>query len=333
MLFKDFANILFINCAGTKNKHEFFLELFDRIIRDPQTAAELKASKDDKYNPFSKLQRDTIERLFRGGALNPKKLRIVYNLKNQDKFAKYINAFGQDIALSIEADIKKHLPDFNAEEGDIGYACADLFVDIINTLIGGNSTNSSGTVSTLATVANLTNSFYYDPVDNKIHINDTVIPLPPQLSPPTGIADDEDLYVTKLLAAYAEASGISSISKNEINTLKRRHKENFDEQRINYYSAIRISRFLRESFNNGEDELKTWKSESYDYISNTLRDEYDNGYKRLVEVLKTVVNCSTTAVVDRCKSLIGPKERKGVCHLIANDNNSGYNIDWVDYYE
>ena len=71
--------------------------------------------------------------------------------------------------------------------------------------------------------------------------------------------------------------------------------------------------------------MKTWKSETYDYISDTLRDEYDNGFKRLVEVLKTVIHCKTTSVVDQCERLIGPKERKGVCHLLE--------IDWTDDYE
>lgn len=328
MLFEYFANILFNNCAGTKSKYDFFLELFDNIMRDPETDEEQKAYSEDRYNPFNTLKRDTIERLFRSGSLNPKKLRIIYKLRDQDKFSRYINSFGEKISLSIENDIKKHLPQFNADEGDIGYACADLFVDIINTIIEGNSSKST---PRLATIVDLTRTFYYDRNDNTIHINDVAIQLPKQLSPPEKILDDEDLYITKLLAAYADASGISSISKSQINILKNRYKNHLNEQRINYYSAIRISRFLRESFNNGEDELKTWKSESYDYISETLHDEYDNGYKRLIEVLKTVVNCSTTAAVDRCNSLIGPKERKGVCHLIANDNNM--NVNWVDYDE
>lgn len=81
MQFKDFANILFNNCARTKSEYEFFLKLFDQIIREPQTAKELKASEDDKYNPFSKLKRDTIERLFRGASLNPKHCELSIALK------------------------------------------------------------------------------------------------------------------------------------------------------------------------------------------------------------------------------------------------------------
>lgn len=324
MLFKDFAQILYNNCAGTDSQYQYFLLLFDSIMRDPSTKEELEQEKNDKYNPFDSLQQDTIERLFRGGNLNVKKLRVVYQKRDTNKFAKYIQQFDEDTQLNIEKDIKNHLPQFISEEDDIGYACADLFVAIIHDQIDDEPILKDAK-DKISTADELRKSFYYDPTDNKIHIDNTIIELPPQLLPPEGIADEEGFYIAQLLNAYAEALGSSKITIDDVPSLKRKYRDNFEEQRINYYSAIRIDRILRESFANPDIEMKTWKSETYDYISDTLRDEYDNGFKRLVEVLKTVIHCKTTSVVDQCERLIGPKERKGVCHLLE--------IDWTDDYE
>lgn len=324
MLFKDFAQVLYNNCAGTDTPHQYFLLLFDNIMKDPSTKEEIEQSKNDKYNPFDSLKPDTIERLFKGGHLNPKKLRNVYQKKSPDKFAKYIQQFDEDVQLNIENDIKKYLPQFNAEEGDIGYACADLFIAIIHDQIDDLPIlpTNNGKISSLE---NFENSFYYDPSDNRIHINNTIIDLPPQLLPPDDIDEEEGKYITELLKAYADALGTTELTVDNVPSLQRKYRANFEEQRVNYYSAIRINRILRESFANPDSEMNTWKSETYDYISDTLRDEYDNGYKRLIEVLKTVKDCKTTSIVDQCDRLIGPKERKGVCHLL--------DIDWTDDYE
>lgn len=54
-------------------------------------------------------------------------------------------------------------------------------------------------------------------------------------------------------------------------------------------------------------------------------DDYDDGYRRLISVLKKVIDSSTTSIVDNFKNLIGPKEKKGVCHLLADDGT----INWV----
>lgn len=262
--------------------------------------------------------------MFKGGSLNVKKLRIIYRKKSPDKFAKYIQQFDEDVQLNIENDIKKHLPQFNAEEGDIGYACADLFIAIIHDLIDDSPILPTETEK-ISSLENFKNSFYYDPVDNRIHINNTIIKLPPQLLPPDGIADEEGNYIAALLNAYADALDSPGLTVDDVPSLKKKYRENFEEQRVNYYSAIRIIRILRESFANSESEMNTWKSETYDYISDTLRDEYANGFKRLIEVLKTVKDCKTTSIVDQCERLVGPKEKKGVCHLL--------NIDWTDNYE
>lgn len=42
--------------------------------------------------------------------------------------------------------------------------------------------------------------------------------------------------------------------------------------------------------------------------------------------MKKVVDCSTTSAVDNIQNLVGPKEKKGTCHLLVNDGC----VRWVD---
>jgi len=111
-----------------------------------------------------------------------------------------------------------------------------------------------------------------------------------------------------------------------VHLLKKKYREHFEEQRINYYAAVRITRIIRDCFINDEEELRKWLDESSDYISDTRRDDYHDGFERLKAVLKMVINCKTTSAVDQCGRLVGPKEKKGVCHLLANTGK----IVWVN---
>ena len=63
------------------------------------------------------------------------------------------------------------------------------------------------------------------------------------------------------------------------------------------------------------------KEEIYNGIIDTHEQEYDNGYKRLQEDLKqaTVTNTSKS-MLDSKLHCIGNSERKGVCHMLVNDN-------------
>lgn len=169
-------------------------------------------------------------------------------------------------------------------------------------------------------------SVYYDDNDGKIHIGKIEIAIPKELEPPTDIAPEEEIYVKELLAAYADAEQVDAFSQTDLNFLPPKYKRNFSDQRINYYSAVRIDRFVRESIAEGDAEIQKWKKGTLDYIKDTLWDDYADAYKRLIAVMKKVVDSDTTSVVSSFKNLIGSKEKKGACHLLVNDGE----INWVE---
>ncbi len=330
MLFCEFANILFKHSDTTYKPHEFFLSLFDNIMRDPKSPEEIKLSEENKYNPFDSLAPDSLDRFFKGTLpLSKRNVHKIISRKDTDKFANYINEYNDHNQIAIEEEIKTMIPDFNPDDV-LGYACADLFLQILDDIYEGRESSSIVTLnsSTLPTklTALPTQTIYYDESDGKLHIGDVEISIPKEIEPPQDIAPEEEIYVRELLAAYSEAIGSGEITKNDLDSLHMKYKRNFSDQRINFYSAVRIDRFIRESFDKGEEHAKKWKSETHDYINDTLWDDYDDGYKRLLAVMKKVVDCSTTAVVDNIQNLVGPKEKKGTCHLLVNDGC----IRWVD---
>lgn len=308
MDFLRLFEILYNNRPDTLNEYGFFMMLIDEFIKKP-----------DSKNPFGGIQSDTVERYIRRQRpFNKKRLRDTRKMRNIDGFASFIGKYFDDTQkFNIETEIQQYRPEFNEDGEEINYPVANLFLELLDELIG-DSTGPSSTPTPVGS-ADSSSAYYYDSTDRKIHIGGNIINLPPELLPPDDIDDKEIPYVNELLLAYADASGSDPLTKDEVSKLKGRYKDNFVEQRINYYSAVRICRIIRESYANPNQELRTWKTQTFDYISDTYRDDYPNGYKRLIAVLKKVVDSKTQAAIDGCDQLIQPKERKGVCHLLTND--------------
>lgn len=333
MLFSEFAGILYNRFGGTAKADEYFLLLFNEIMQDPQTEDEKKRFEEGKYNPFDTLQSDTLVRLLNGtNPISQRKARIVRASTSTDKFAAYIESQNWDAQCAVSTDFKQRIVNFNSDD-KLGYACADLFLQILDDIIEGNET-SSPIINNTESTSSPTNkpitipssSVYYDETDGKIHIGSIGIPIPKELEPPSDIAPEEEIYVRELLAAYADAEKAGRLTQADLDALPSKYKRNFSDQRINYYSAVRIDRFIRESIADGEAEVNKWKNGTYDYIKDTLWDDYDNGYRRLIAVMKKVVDSDSESVISSFGNLVHAKEKKGVCHLLVNDGT----MTWVN---
>lgn len=264
--------------------------------------------------------------------MNPKKVRVARALASTDKFASFIESQSWDAKSAIEADLKQRIVNFNPENDTLGYACADLFLQIMDDISENNETSSPVPDTSLLALptskfaAIPSSSVYYDESDGKIHIGNIGISIPKELEPSKDIAPEETIYTQELLRAYADAEKSGPLTQEDLDSLPSKYKRNFTDQRINYYSAVRIDRFVRESFSTGSEEAKKWKDGTLDYINDTLWDDYDNGYKRLIAVMKKVVDSTTTSVISSFDNFVGSKEKKGVCHLLVNDGR----IRWVE---
>lgn len=332
MLFNEFANVLFKHYSGSFNRAEFLLDLFDNIIRDPSTPEEQILYDNGNLNPFDKLKVDTLERYVSGSlSISKRNANKVISLIDSDKFASYINQLNWNNQTKINEDFSDMIPNFNTDD-NLGYACADLFIQILNDISDGNEHSSQQHESNTskASDSKLTSypaaSIRYSPDSGKLHIDEIEINIPKEIEPPENIASQETTYINELLCAYSDAMNVEIINISDIDSLPLRYKRNFSEQRINYFSAKRIEKFVNEAFVEGDKQVALWKDDTMSYISDTLWDDYENGYKRLSSVMQKVVDCSTTSIVETLHNLLGPKEKKGVCHLLVIDKQ----IRWVD---
>jgi len=112
--------------------------------------------------------------------------------------------------------------------------------------------------------------------------------------------------------------------------LPKKCQANFYDQRKAYLSAESIQRSISEVYEDGENQFDILKSDAFDGIKTTYLDDYDNGYRRLLEVLKKISDVQLTkSKLSLIKNLIGNLERLGIVHILVNDKVIKL---WVDLY-
>lgn len=141
----------------------------------------------------------------------------------------------------------------------------------------------------------------------------------PNITQPDNIEESELPYVNALLEVYSEDSNLSLQSTDDL----KKHNDyytHFQRQRHDYYSIETIRRFVRDTFTDDNDFL-CLKDEVYNGIIDVYEENFENGYRRLKEVLKQASQINTSKVLlDSYLHLIGPSEKKGTCHLLVNDD-------------
>ena len=165
--------------------------------------------------------------------------------------------------------------------------------------------------------------------EGKLYIDGDVIELPIKLSD-SQIYDFEANYISALCDAYADALSRDSVSVDDIPSLPNKYQKNFYNQRKAYLSAESIQRSISEVYEDGENQFDILKADAYDGIKTTYFDDYDNGYRRLLEVLKKISDVQLTkSKLSLIKNLIGNLERLGIVHILVNDKTMK---SWVDPY-
>lgn len=135
------------------------------------------------------------------------------------------------------------------------------------------------------------------------------IPVPPEPM------EDELKYITELLAAYAEASSVGSISRKDLFSYPQ-YEADFHQRRKEFYAAESIRRGTRDVF----DQFDALKDETYNGIFDVHSGTFPHGYARLLSVMAV----ASTITINRCvlgqiPGWIGNGEKKGVCHILVND--------------
>ena len=162
-----------------------------------------------------------------------------------------------------------------------------------------------------------------------MYIDGDVIELPIRLSD-AQIYEFEAGYISALCAAYAEALSRDEVTMDDIPSLPKKYQTNFYDQRKAYLSAESIQRSISEVYEDGENQFDILKADAFDGIKTTYYDDYDSGYRRLLEVLKKISDVQLTkSRLSLIKNLIGNLERLGIVHILVNDKTMS---SWVDPY-
>ncbi len=120
------------------------------------------------------------------------------------------------------------------------------------------------------------------------------------------------------------------IKPSEIESLTNRYKRDFDQQRKAYYSIESIVRGFRDVYDESDKQVQILKEEVYEGIYEVYMGDYENGCERLRQVLIKITSTTLDkSTLSHIKNLIGNLEKKGLCHLLVNDNviHSWVNID------
>lgn len=155
--------------------------------------------------------------------------------------------------------------------------------------------------------------------------------MPVQLVPEDAIAPHELPYIYALCEVYAEKIS-QAVTPDTVDSLSPPLRKHFADQRKSYYSAESIQRSVREVFADGEQQFDVLKNDAYEGIEPTYYDDsYATGYDRLRAVLDKITSTTLSkSSLMNIVGLIGNLEKKGVCHLLVNDERIK---SWVNLYD
>ena len=294
MFFHEIASELKTYMDQTGRGGDFVIALVGDTLRDPMTEEEVLMDENDEFNPLvSRMSINMLDQILEGKKFISK-ARAGLICSRYD---------GQDFADEID----------NLYDADKGIH------DVAITLTIHDPKPS---------IKNLAGDRIYCE-DGKLYIDGDVIELPIKLSD-AQIYDFEAGYISALCDAYADALSRDAVTVDDIPTLPKKFQTNFYDQRKAYLSAESIQRSIREVYEDGENQFDILKEDAFSGIKTTYLDDYDNGYRRLLEVLKKISDVQLTkSKLSLIKNLIGNLERLGIVHILVNDKTI---MSWVDPY-
>jgi hypothetical protein len=139
-------------------------------------------------------------------------------------------------------------------------------------------------------------------------------PRPDPEPPPPEPTSDEAPYVRALLDAYAdhldEAIETPSHLSENLNL-----SEHFADARREFYSAEALRTFSRDRLPPGSFEQL--QDEVYSGIGDDLRGQHDDGYQRILAVVKTARSLALAGHALNTSMVV--RDRGGICHQLANN--------------
>jgi hypothetical protein len=131
--------------------------------------------------------------------------------------------------------------------------------------------------------------------------------------PPLAVSKDESRYVTQLLGAYTEHTGIPMADPSLISATKL--KDHFRRQREAFYEAESLRIFARDNVPLGTFE--SLQDNIFDGVIDTHDTNFSDGYVKVCAVTKAARDLQITA--NPLITCTNPKDRDGICHQLVNE--------------
>ena len=331
MFFHEIAQELKLLLDPAGRAGEFVKRLVRDSIRDPMSDEEEQADWVNEYNPLEKnISINMLDRILEGDKwISKARAGRVCSLYDGIDLAEQVDNLFDGSKEHLQKFLSKK--GFDVEMDELGSAVQDIFRQIYHGLAKGiHDVDINLTIhDPKPSIKNLAGDRIYCE-KGKLYIDGDVIELPIQLSD-AQIYDFERGYISALCDAYAEVLSRENVTVDDIPTLPKKYQINFLEQRKAYLSAESIQRSISEVYEDGENQFDILKEDAFGGIKTTFYDDYDNGYRRLLEVLKKISDIQLTkSKLMLIKNLIGNLERLGIVHILVNDKTM---ISWVNPYE
>ena len=312
MYFHEIAQELKLHMDPDGRAGEFVKRLVRDSLRDPMNEEEQEAEWLHEYNPMEKnISINMLDQIFEGD-----KNKWI----SKDRAGRICSLYdGIDLADQVDRlydGAKEHLQKFLWKKGldvkteELGSAVQDIFDQIYHGLAKGiHDVDITLTIhEPRPSIKNLAGDRIYCE-DGKLYIDGDVIELPIRLSD-AQIYEFEAGYISALCDAYAEVLMKDKVSVDDIPSLPKKYQQNFYDQRKAYLSAESIQRSISEVYEDGENQFDILKEDAFGGIKTTYYDDYDNGYRRLLEVLKKISDVQLEkSKLMLIKNLIGNLER------------------------
>lgn len=160
---------------------------------------------------------------------------------------------------------------------------------------------------------------YLDTIYGNIRFGGRKITMPIPIVPSNTIEDEEMTYINALIEAYSDELKIQIVTIKSLEAYGK-YFSHLNRQRKDYYLAETMRRFVRDTLTDSQ-QFNVLKDEIYSSIIDIHEQDYDSGYKRLIADLNQASITNTSkCLLDSKLHFIGNSERKGVCHMLVNDN-------------
>lgn len=303
------------------------------LVMTPPTEREEVLDETDAYYPFTKSsEKSSANKMYNGERPIPADIALrVHSHFDKTDFLDVIGNLSYDVELTLCEDLNKLSVDCN--DTNVDEVCAELFHSLIKAAVKSeekieiNPFEKRDEVGRVIPAVPITPTRYFN---GTVYIGNETITLPIQLIPKDSIETTELPYINALCEVYSEKLN-AIIDTTTLDTMPGSYKRHLREQRKAYYSAESIQRSVREVFADGEIQFNALKQDAYDGIEMVYYDDtHSSGYDRLQAVLEKITNTTLSrSALMNIVGLINNLEKKGVCHILVNDDTikSWVNID------